>query len=256
MTAHAGRSLRADHARRPVEKRLRADVPVGSYLSGGVDSSMIAALACHLKGPAINTYTIRVDAPELDELDAANLVARHIGTKPPIVQEFRAADALNTYPELIQAAEAPVIDTSSAALLQLARRVHAMRPESRAHRRRRGRMAGRLSVVQSGEALRFLRCHCPACALSDLARRAYLRLQQRAAISARVPARRRRSPSAARTPGSTPTGCSALSKLRFYSRVDARSAGETQSVGAICRCRWNAPDAGTRSTAASGSRRA
>src|SRR5246500_203073 len=107
-----------------VEKRLRADVPVGAYLSGGVDSSMITALACHLKGPAINTYTIRVDAPDLDELDAANLVARHIGTKPPIVQEFRASDALSTYPGLIHAAEAPVIDTSCAALLLLAQRVH------------------------------------------------------------------------------------------------------------------------------------
>jgi len=108
-----------------VEKRLRADVPVGAYLSGGVDSSLIAALACHLKGPAINTYTIRVDAPELDELSAANLVARHIGTKPPIVQEFGASDAINTYPQLIRAAEAPVIDTSCAALLELAGRVHA-----------------------------------------------------------------------------------------------------------------------------------
>jgi len=108
-----------------VEKRLRADVPVGAYLSGGVDSSMIAALACHLKGPAINTYTIRVDSPELDELSAANLVARHIGTKPPIVQEFGASDVINTYPQLIWAAEAPVIDTSCAALLQLAGRVHA-----------------------------------------------------------------------------------------------------------------------------------
>jgi asparagine synthase (glutamine-hydrolysing) len=107
-----------------VEERLRADVPVGSYLSGGVDSSVIAALACHVKGPAINTYTIRVDAPDLDELDAANLVARHIGTKPPIVQEFRAEDALKTYPRLINAAEAPVIDTSCAALLLLAQRVH------------------------------------------------------------------------------------------------------------------------------------
>src|ERR1700722_5497103 len=107
-----------------VEKRLRADVPVGSYLSGGVDSSVIAALACHVKGPAINTYTVRVDAPELDELDAASLVARHIGTKAPIVQEFRAEDALNTYPLLIHAAEAPVIDTSCAALLLLAQRVH------------------------------------------------------------------------------------------------------------------------------------
>lgn len=107
-----------------VEERLRADVPVGSYLSGGVDSSVIAALACHLKGPAINTYTVRVDAPELDELDAANLVARHIGTKPPAVEEFRHADAVAAYPELIRAAESPVIDTSCAALLRLAGRVH------------------------------------------------------------------------------------------------------------------------------------
>src|SRR3954452_12231526 len=65
-----------------VEERLRADVPVGSYLSGGVDSSMILALACHLKGPQINTYTVRVNEPEFDELSAAGLSARHIGAKP------------------------------------------------------------------------------------------------------------------------------------------------------------------------------
>ena len=107
-----------------VEERLRADVPVGSYLSGGVDSSMILALACKLKGPAINTYTVRVHEPELDELDAASLSARHIGAKPPIVQDFRDEDALATYPKLITAAEAPVIDTACAALLQLSGRVH------------------------------------------------------------------------------------------------------------------------------------
>lgn len=109
---------------RAVDTRLKADVPVGSYLSGGVDSSMIAALAVHLKGESINTYTIRVNEPELDELDAANLIARHIKTKPPIVQEFSKEDAINTYPELLRAAEAPVVDTSCAALLQLARKVN------------------------------------------------------------------------------------------------------------------------------------
>lgn len=108
-----------------VEERLRADVPVGAYLSGGVDSSMIVALACHLKGPAINTYTVRVHEPTMDELDAATFSARHIGTKPPIVQDFRDEDALATYPKLLAAAEAPVIDTSCAALLQLSGRVHA-----------------------------------------------------------------------------------------------------------------------------------
>ncbi len=107
-----------------VERRLRADVPVGAYLSGGVDSGMIVAMAVKLKGESINTYTIRVDDPALDELSAASLVAKHVGTKPPIVQEFRAEDALATYPALIQAAEAPVIDTSCAALLQLAAKVH------------------------------------------------------------------------------------------------------------------------------------
>ena len=107
-----------------VEERLRADVPVGAYLSGGVDSSMILALACKLKGPAINTYTVRVHDPQLDELGAASLSARHIGAKSPIVQDFRDEDAIATYPKLITAAEAPVIDTSCAALLQLAGRVH------------------------------------------------------------------------------------------------------------------------------------
>lgn len=107
-----------------VGKRLRADVPVGAYLSGGLDSSMIVALANHIKGPDINTYTIRVDDPALDELSAASQSAKHIGAKAPIVQEFRHEDALETYPHLIEAAECPVIDTSCAALLQLARRVH------------------------------------------------------------------------------------------------------------------------------------
>ncbi len=107
-----------------VERRLRADVPVGAYLSGGLDSSMIVAMACHLKGPAINTYTVRVDEPGLDELSGANQTARHVGTAPPIVQDFRPEDALRLYPELILAAECPVVDTSCASLLQLARRVH------------------------------------------------------------------------------------------------------------------------------------
>src|SRR6516162_7204985 len=107
-----------------VEERLRADVPPAAYLYGGADSSIILALACDIRGPAINTYTVRVRDPKLDELNAANLVARHVAAKAPIVQQFRASDVLDTYPALIQAAECPVIDTSCAALLQLARLVH------------------------------------------------------------------------------------------------------------------------------------
>jgi len=107
-----------------VERRLRADVPVGSYLSGGIDSSLIVALARHIRGKPLSTYTVRMDDPELDELDAANLVARHVKTDLPIVHNFGADETLETYPRLIHAAEAPVIDTSCAALLQLAEKVH------------------------------------------------------------------------------------------------------------------------------------
>ena len=160
-----------------VARRLRADVPVGAYLSGGLDSSMIVAMACRLKGPAINTYTIRVDDPALDELSAANLSARHIGATPPVVQDFRASDALAMYPQLIEAAEAPVIDTSCAALLMLARRVHA---------------CGQKVVLTGEGADEWLAGYpwykiaklfdmldlIPGMRVSNLARRAYLRLYQ------------------------------------------------------------------------------
>ncbi len=198
-----------------VEKRLRADVPVGAYLSGGLDSSMIVAMASKLKGPAINTYTIRVDDPALDELSAASLSARHIGTKPPVVQEFRAHDALDSYPELIQAAEAPVIDTSCAALMMLARRVQfcgqkvvltgegadewlAGYPWYKA-----AKILGMLDVI-------------PGVRLSNVARRAYLRLNNVPQYPAEF---RQRTEDAVGGPNAwiDSYGILGLAKLRFYS---------------------------------------
>jgi len=197
-----------------VEKRLRADVPVGAYLSGGVDSSMITALACHLKGPAINTYTIRVNAPDLDELSAANLVARHIGTKPPIVQEFSASDTLNTYPQLIQAAEAPVIDTSSAALLQLARRVHTCGQKVVLTGEGADEWLVGYPWYKGAKALGFLDL-LPGLPLSDAARRAYLRLRR---VPQYPPEFRRGVEATVGGPNAwiDAYGLLGLSKLRFY----------------------------------------
>src|SRR5258705_12115215 len=72
----------------------------------------------------MNSYPVLVNEPEFDELPAASLSAGHIGAKPPIVQEYGDREALESYPRLIEAAEAPVIDTSCGALLKLAERVH------------------------------------------------------------------------------------------------------------------------------------
>jgi len=111
-----------------VERRLRADVPVVSYLSGGVDSSLVVALATRIRAAngerPIPTFTIRIKDPGLDEANEAAQVARHVGAETVVVDCGRA-EVLETYPALIRAAEGPVIDTSCAALLLLAREVHA-----------------------------------------------------------------------------------------------------------------------------------
>ena len=106
-----------------VRLRLRADVPVVSYLSGGVDSSFVAAMAAKVRGAPTPVFTVQVDSRGYDESHEAAIVARHIGATPTIVRvDPRAVVA--AYPELIAAAEAPVIDTAAATILPLARAVH------------------------------------------------------------------------------------------------------------------------------------
>lgn len=198
-----------------VEERLRADVPVGSYLSGGVDSSLILALASKIKGASINTYTVRVNDPDLDELTAAELSARHIGAKAPLVQQYDDAEAVKVYPRLIEAAEAPVIDTSCGALLKLAEKVH----------------ANGQKVVLTGEGadewmvgypwykvakIMGWMDAVPGLPLSDLARRAYLRRNK---VPHNSRAWRKKVEDSIGGPNAwiDSYGLLAISRLRFYS---------------------------------------
>ena len=198
-----------------VEERLRADVPVGAYLSGGVDSSMILALACDLRGPAINTYTVRVRDPKLDELNAACLSARHIGAKPPIVQDFGDEDAIATYPKLIAAAEAPVIDTSCAALLQLASRVHSSGQKVVLTGEGADEWLVGYPWYKAAKLIGFLDL-IPGLPLSKIARRAYLRLNK---VPQFTNAWREEVESSVGGPNAwiDTYGVLAISKLRFYS---------------------------------------
>ncbi|HMN41554.1 MAG TPA: asparagine synthase (glutamine-hydrolyzing) [Phycisphaerales bacterium] len=62
-----------------VDSRLESDVPLGCFLSGGIDSSLVAAIAQKKLG-RLNTFTVRMPDPALDESPVANLVAKHLGT--------------------------------------------------------------------------------------------------------------------------------------------------------------------------------
>jgi len=113
-----------DLLRQAVERRLRADVPVVSYLSGGLDSSIVLALAREVRGGlAPPSFTLQIKAPGLDETAKARQVADFLGAESTFIpcgmEEIVAA-----YPRLIAAAECPVSDTCCSALLLLAEEVH------------------------------------------------------------------------------------------------------------------------------------
>ena len=82
-----------------VEKRLDADVPVGFLLSGGLDSSLVCAIAARLLGRPIETFAVGMSSGAID-LKYARQVADHIGSRHREVY-FTEEDALETLEELI-----------------------------------------------------------------------------------------------------------------------------------------------------------
>jgi asparagine synthase (glutamine-hydrolysing) len=105
-----------------VRLQMRADVPVGAYLSGGLDSSAIVALARGAAGPAMRTFSIGFEDPELDESSYQMQVARHLGIEHTRVL-CRRSDIAEVFPRVIWHAETPIIRTAPAPLLILSRAV-------------------------------------------------------------------------------------------------------------------------------------
>lgn len=62
-----------------VARRLDSDVPLGCFLSGGVDSSLVSHFAMRHK-PDLQTFSVRMPDPRYDESACAEIVARHLGT--------------------------------------------------------------------------------------------------------------------------------------------------------------------------------
>ena len=102
--------------------QLRSDVSVGAYLSGGLDSSGIAALARQRVG-TLQTFSITFDEAEYDEGGFQRRMAEHLGVRHSTLR-CTAPDIGNAFPELIWHTESPVLRTAPVPLMLLARHVH------------------------------------------------------------------------------------------------------------------------------------
>jgi asparagine synthase (glutamine-hydrolysing) len=105
--------------REAVRRRLVADVPVGAFLSGGTDSSLV--VACMKEADAdCRTFSIGFDDPRYDESRYALAVAEHLGTNH-IHRVLRQRDALELIPELPEIYDEPFADSSALPQLMVSR---------------------------------------------------------------------------------------------------------------------------------------
>ncbi len=101
-----------------VRIRLRADVPVGAYLSGGLDSSTIASVVRRFAGNRLSTFSIAFDDANYDESAFQLRMARELGTEHQVVRATHA-EIGRIFPEVIWHAEAPLLRTAPAPMFLL-----------------------------------------------------------------------------------------------------------------------------------------
>lgn len=103
--------------------RLRSDVPVGAYLSGGLDSSLVAAMAGRMAGERLRTFSVRFDDPEFDETAFQQEMADALGTDHSAIL-CRPSDIGAIFPDVVRHAERPILRTAPAPLEMLSKLVH------------------------------------------------------------------------------------------------------------------------------------
>ena len=95
-----------------VEKQLVSDVPIGTFLSGGVDSSLVTAIAAKRHTKKISSFSIAIDDGKYNESKYASLVAKNLGTDHHVfdVKEKEVMELINDF---LPAYDEPFADSSA-----------------------------------------------------------------------------------------------------------------------------------------------
>ena len=115
LVAETGRLLRES-----IRGRLIADVPVGVFLSGGIDSALIAAIATQESAGPIKTFTIDYDTGGVGEAQAARATAKRVGSEHHEVL-FRSDEVSEVVPSVLARLDEPHADQALVAMHALAR---------------------------------------------------------------------------------------------------------------------------------------
>jgi asparagine synthase (glutamine-hydrolysing) len=105
---------------RAVRRHLISDVPVGTFLSGGIDSPLVAAKAKAASNGAVRAFTIGTDGDELDESDDAKAYARKIGVTH-IIEQVTPKLALEMLDDVVSSCSEPFADYSVFPTMMIAR---------------------------------------------------------------------------------------------------------------------------------------
>jgi asparagine synthase (glutamine-hydrolysing) len=106
-----------------VERQMVADVPVGVFLSGGIDSSIVAITASELTGRRVPMFSVAFDEPSFDERRYFEIVARSLSTDHRI-EVFTAKSALDLVPQIAAIAREPLGDASLLPTFAISRFAH------------------------------------------------------------------------------------------------------------------------------------